>query len=107
MNKKLRRVWRYQKGNQNPYIEEEQTTSWPRKKYKRTNNDLQNTHTTKDRVTLTPLKQLINLTRRQRIDSHNVIIFYIITVDDLCPFVVCQTSNFLYDVPVNYAIYEG
>jgi hypothetical protein len=40
-------------GNQNPYIEEEQTTQWPkdrrtdntmakRKKDKRTNNDLQN-----------------------------------------------------------------
>ena len=24
----LRRVWRYQRGNQNPYIEEEQTTLW-------------------------------------------------------------------------------
>ena len=24
----LRRVWRYQRGNQNPYIEEEQTTQW-------------------------------------------------------------------------------
>ena len=23
-----RRVWRYQRGNQNPYIEEEQTTQW-------------------------------------------------------------------------------
>jgi len=23
---KVRRVWRYQRGNQNPYIEEEQTT---------------------------------------------------------------------------------
>ena len=30
-------------GNQNPYIEDEQTTQWP-KKYKRTNNDLQNIH---------------------------------------------------------------
>jgi predicted YcjX-like family ATPase len=59
------RVWRYQRGNQNPYIEEEQTTQWPKdtkgviririskknrqhngqkKKYKRTNNDLQNIH---------------------------------------------------------------
>ena len=27
----VRRVWRYQWGNQNPYIEEEQTTQWPRK----------------------------------------------------------------------------
>jgi hypothetical protein len=26
----LRRVRRYQRGNQNPYIEEEQTTQWPR-----------------------------------------------------------------------------
>ena len=55
---------RYQSGNQNPYIEEEQTIQWPKdtkvairirisknrqhngqkKKYKRTNNDLQNIH---------------------------------------------------------------
>jgi hypothetical protein len=26
----LRRVWRYKRGNQNPYIEEEQTTQWPK-----------------------------------------------------------------------------
>jgi hypothetical protein len=26
-----RRVWRYQRGNQNPYIEE-QTTQWPKEK---------------------------------------------------------------------------
>ena len=25
----IRRVWRYQRGNQNPYIEEEQTRQWP------------------------------------------------------------------------------
>ena len=25
-----RRVWRYQKGNLKPYIEEEQTTQWPK-----------------------------------------------------------------------------
>jgi hypothetical protein len=28
----LWRVWRYQRGNQNPYIEEEQTTQWPKEK---------------------------------------------------------------------------
>ena len=28
----LRRVWRHQRGNQNPYIEEEQTTQWPKEK---------------------------------------------------------------------------
>ena len=24
------RVWRYQRGNQNPYIKDEQTTQWPK-----------------------------------------------------------------------------
>jgi len=27
-----RRVWIYQLGNHNPYIEEEQTTQWPKEK---------------------------------------------------------------------------
>jgi hypothetical protein len=27
-----RRVWRYKRGNQNPYIEEEQNTQWPKEK---------------------------------------------------------------------------
>ena len=39
-------VCRYQRGNQNPYIEEEQTTQWPKEKVQRTNNDLQNIHIT-------------------------------------------------------------
>jgi hypothetical protein len=26
----IRRIWRYQRGNYNPYIEEEQTTQWPK-----------------------------------------------------------------------------
>jgi hypothetical protein len=29
---------------QNPYIEEEQTTQWPKEKGQRTNNDLQSIH---------------------------------------------------------------
>jgi hypothetical protein len=53
----LRRVWRYQKNNQNPYIEEEQTTKWPSDKVQ---NDKQRStkhkYKTKDRVTWTPLK---------------------------------------------------
>ena len=28
----IRRVWRYPSGNQNPYIEEKQTTQWPKEK---------------------------------------------------------------------------
>ena len=35
----LRGVWRYQRGNQNSYIEEEQTTQGPKEKVQRTNND--------------------------------------------------------------------
>jgi hypothetical protein len=31
-DKRTRRVWRYQSGNQNPYIEEEQKTQWPEEK---------------------------------------------------------------------------
>ena len=46
---KLGRVWWYQRGNQNPYIEEEQTSQWPKEKVQ---NDKQrstkHTHKTKD-----------------------------------------------------------
>jgi ribosomal protein L32E len=49
---KLWRVWRYQKGNQNPYVEEYKGNNkitelqhiGQKKKYKRTKNDLQNIH---------------------------------------------------------------
>jgi len=42
---KTKKSLKIPKGNQNPYIEEKQTTQWPKeKKYKRTNNDLQNIH---------------------------------------------------------------
>jgi hypothetical protein len=48
----LSRVWRYQRGNQNSYIEEEQTTQWPKEKGQ---NDKQrftkHTHQTKDLYT--------------------------------------------------------
>jgi hypothetical protein len=45
------------RGNQNPYIEEEQTTQWPREKVQ-TNKQRSTKHTykAKDRVTRTPLK---------------------------------------------------
>jgi len=44
-----RRVLRYQRGNQNPYIEEEQTTQWPKEKvqnYKQ--RSTKHTHKTKE-----------------------------------------------------------
>ena len=41
----FRRVWRYQRGNQNPYIEEEQTTQWPKEnKQKDKQRYIQNIH---------------------------------------------------------------
>ena len=43
--------------NQNPYIEEEQTTQWPKEKAKKDKQrSTKHTHKTKYRVTRTPLK---------------------------------------------------
>jgi hypothetical protein len=51
----VRRVWRYQRCNQNSYIEEEQTTQWPKVKVqKHKQRSTKHTHKTKDRVTRTP-----------------------------------------------------
>jgi hypothetical protein len=53
----LKRVWSYQRGNQNQYIEEEQTTQWPKEKgQKDKQQSTKHTHKTKARVTRTPLK---------------------------------------------------
>ena len=48
-------------GNQNPYIEEEQTTQEPKDKAQRDKQrSTRHTYTTKDRVTWTPLKPGVN-----------------------------------------------
>ena len=48
---------RYQRGNQNPYIEEEQTTQWSKENVQKDKQrSTEHTHKTKDRVTRTPLK---------------------------------------------------
>ena len=53
----ITRVWRYQRGNHNPYYEEEQTTQWPKEKVQKDKQrSTKCTHKTKDRVTWTPLK---------------------------------------------------
>jgi hypothetical protein len=54
----VRRVcWRYQWGNQNTYIEEEQTTQWPKEKVQKDKQrSTKHTYKTKDRLTRTPLK---------------------------------------------------
>ena len=51
-----RRFWRYQRGNQNPYIEEEQTTQCPKKLQKGKQRSTKHIYKTKDRVTRTSLK---------------------------------------------------
>jgi hypothetical protein len=54
---KLRRIWRYQRRNQNPYIEEEQRTKRKRTKgQKDKQRSTKHTYKTKDQVTWTPLK---------------------------------------------------
>ena len=51
------RVLWYQRGNQNPYIEEEQTTQWPNEKEQNDKQrSIKHTYKTKDRLTRTPLK---------------------------------------------------
>jgi len=55
--KRTRRVLIYQRGNQNPYIEEEQTTKWPKEKIQKDKQrSTKHTYKTKDRVTPNPLK---------------------------------------------------
>ena len=48
---------RYQRSNQNPYIEEEQTTQWPKEKVQKDKQRCtKHTYKTRDRVTRTPLE---------------------------------------------------
>jgi hypothetical protein len=56
MRTQVRRVWRCQRGNQNPHIEEEQTTQWPKEKVQKDKQrSTKHIFKTKDR-TRTPLK---------------------------------------------------
>jgi hypothetical protein len=67
---KTRRVWRYQRGNQNPYIEEEQKTQWPREKVQKDKQrSAKHTYKTKDRVTRSPLKSGGELRCSRRVSS--------------------------------------
>jgi hypothetical protein len=57
-------------GNQNPYIEEEQTTQWPKEKgQKDKQRSTKHTYKTKDRVTRTPLKTGGELRSSGRVSS--------------------------------------
>ena len=51
------RAWRYQRDNQKPYIEEEQTAQWPKEKeQKDKQRSTKYTYKTNDRITRIPLK---------------------------------------------------
>ena len=64
-----RRGWRYQRGNQNAYIEE-QTTQWPKEKVRKDKQrSTKHTYKTKDRVTRTPLKTGCELRCSGRVSS--------------------------------------
>ena len=57
LRRDLRRVWRYQRDNQNSWFEEGQTTQWPKEKgIKDKQRSKKRTHKTKDRVTQTTLR---------------------------------------------------
>jgi len=50
-----------QRDNQNPYIEEEHTTQWPKEKVQKDKQrSTRHTYKTKDRITRTPLKPGMN-----------------------------------------------
>jgi hypothetical protein len=60
----------YQRGNQKPYIEEEQTTQWPKEKVQKDKQrSTKHTYKTKDRVTRTLLKTGGELRYSGRISS--------------------------------------
>jgi len=66
----IRRVWRYQRGSQNPYIEEEQTTQRPKEKVlKDKQRSTKHTYKAKDRVTRTSLKTRGELRCSGRVSS--------------------------------------
>ena len=70
LHRQQRRVWRYQRGNQKPYIEE-QTTQWPKEKVQKDKQrSKKHTYKTKDRVTRTPLKTGGELRCSGRVSSY-------------------------------------
>jgi hypothetical protein len=74
-----RRVWRYQRGNQKPYIEEEQTTQWPKDRRtdntmaKRQKNRQHNGQKTEEQTTQWPKDRRTDNTmaKRQKNRQHN------------------------------------
>ena len=65
----IRRIWRYQRGNQNPYIVE-QTTQWSKERVQRDKQQsTQHTYKSKDRVRRSPLNTGGELRSSGRVNS--------------------------------------
>ena len=80
-------------GNQNPYIEEEQTTQWPKEKgQKDKQRSTKHTYKTKDRVTRTALKTGGELMYSGRVSSVTVIVIVSSSSDRVKP----KTIKFLF-----------
>ena len=88
---KSRRIWRYQRGNQNSYIEEEQTIQWPKEKVQMDKQRfIKHTHKTNDRVTRTPLKPRGELRYSGRVisscftsDTRQLMVYLNVMIDTL------------------------
>ena len=84
----VKRVWRYQRGNQNPYIKEEQTTQWPKDKVEKDKKrSTKHTHKTKNRVKRTPLKTGGELMCFGRVGSSIFVVWVQIRYSWKCKFV--------------------
>jgi hypothetical protein len=71
-------------GNQNPYIEEEQTTQWASEKVQKDKQrSTKHTHNTKDRVTRTPLKPGGALRCSERVNSSCSTADFLVFVQEL------------------------
>jgi len=94
----LRRVWIYQRGNQNPYIEEEQTTQWPKEKVQKSKQrSTKHTHKSKDLVTRTPLKPFIHVVTYYTDTWHFPLYNW------FCPVIMSMSFTFC---AYNYVVYQ-
>ena len=67
----VRRVWRYQRGNQNSYIKEEQTTQWTKEKVQKDKQrSTRHTHEPKDRSVLLVEKTEVFGEKHRPVASH-------------------------------------
>jgi hypothetical protein len=75
----IKKSLKYQRGNQSPYIEEGQTTQWPKEKVQKDKQrSTKHTYKTKDRITRTPPKTGGELRCSGRVSSSWESLFFIV-----------------------------